>query len=175
MMDLYEAITMRRSIRKYKTDPVGRDVVERIINAARLAPSWNNRQCHRYIVISDKAMRKALGELLNNPSAECYINAPYVIILCADASDSGYSGGKEYYLVDCGISMEHLVLAATTEGLGTCWVGSFRENPIRNLLGISRDVSVVAITPLGYPDETPEPRERHDLKKIMYEEAWRKG
>ena len=174
-MDLYEVIKARRSIRKYKSDPVARDVVERIIDAARLAPSWCNRQCHRYIIISDKAKREALGELLDNPSSECYRTAPYTIVLCADSSDSGYSCGKEYYLVDCGISMEHLVLAATAEGLGTCWVGSFRENSVRNLLGISRDVSVVAITPLGYPDEAPEPRERYSLKQIICDEGWSKS
>lgn len=171
-MDFYDVVKTRRSIRKYKNEPVEHAAVERIIDAARLAPSWCNRQCHRYIVISDKQTRTALGELLDNPSAECYADAPYVLVLCADPSDSGFSGGKDYYLVDCGISMEHVMLAATAEGLATCWVGSFREQPVRNLLGISRDINVVAITPLGYADEDPAQQERLSLRKIMFDEAW---
>lgn len=173
-MEFYETVAARRSIRKYKQDAVPRETLTRILEAARLAPSWCNRQCHRYIVVSDSATRKMLGELVENPSAECYEKAPYALVLCAEPSDSGFSSGKEYYLVDCGVSMEHLVLAATAEGLGTCWVGNFRENPVRNLLGIPHEVKVVGITPLGVPDEAPEARPRTELDRIVFENAWRR-
>ena len=104
-MELYETIAARRSIRKYKEDPVPRETLDRVLEAARLAPSWCNRQCHRYIVVSDPETRKTLGELIDNPSVECYEKAPYALVLCAEPSDSGFNAGKEYYLVDCGISM----------------------------------------------------------------------
>jgi len=172
-MELYETIRARRSIRAYRTDPVPREMVDRILEAGRLAPSWNNRQCWRYIVVSDFDQRKMLGELIDNPSRECYEAAPYALVLCADPSDSGFSGGKDYYLVDCGASMEHVMLAATAEGLATCWVGHFSEFGIRNLLGIPRETKIVAITPLGYAAETPAPQERLPLKKIVFEESWR--
>ena len=173
-MELYETIAARRSIRKYKEDPVPRETLDRVLEAARLAPSWCNRQCHRYIVVSDPETRKTLGELIDNPSVECYEKAPYALVLCAEPSDSGFNAGKEYYLVDCGISMEHLVLAAAAEGLGTCWVGYVPENPVRNLLGIPREVKVVAITPLGVPGEAPSARPRVPLGKIVFEGAWRR-
>lgn len=174
-MDLYEAIRARRSIRSYTSDPVSREVVDRILEAGRLAPSWKNRQCWRYILISDFDTRRALGNLIDNPSAECYVNAPYTLVLCADPSDSGSMTGKDYYLVDCGVSMENVVLAATAEGLGTCWVGYFLENPVRALLGIESDVKVVAITPLGYPAEAPAPRERQPMHRMVFENSWRRG
>lgn len=171
-MEFYETVAARRSIRKYQDVPVPRETVDRILEAARLAPSWCNRQCHRYIVVSDPEKRRMLGELIDNPSKDCYEKAPYALVLCADPTDSGFNGGKDYYLVDCGISMEHAVLAATAEGLGTCWVGYFPENPVRNLLGIPRDVRVVAITPLGVPAEAPAPRPRLAHENMAFSNGW---
>ena len=168
-MDFYETVRRRRSIREFKDTPVPREAVERILQAGRLAPSWRNRQCWRYILISDPSVRRMLGEILHNPSMACYENAPYALALCADPTDSGSMGGKDYYLVDCGISMEHVMLAAAAEGLGTCWIGYFPENPVRALLGVPSDVKVVAITPLGVPAEAPEPRPRKELAEIAYE------
>ncbi len=173
-MEFYETLRARRSIRSYKTDPVERSTIDRILEAGRIAPSWCNRQCWRYILISDPETRAMLGELIDNPNKECYVNAPYALVLCADPSDSGVKNGKEYYLVDCGISMQQVVLAATAEGLGTCWVGAFSEYPIRNLLGIPQDVKIVAITPIGYADETPGEQERLSLNKIVFEGNWRR-
>ena len=172
-MEFFETVAARRSIRKYQDTPVPRETVDRILEAARLSPSWCNRQCHRYIVVSDPEKRSMLGELIDNPSKACYETAPYAIVLCADSTDSGFNSGKEYYLVDCGISMEHVVLAATNEGLATCWVGAFAEYPVRNLLGIPQDVKIVAITPLGYADEDPEPRPRMPIEKMTFEGNWR--
>ena len=173
-MEFFETVAARRSIRKYQDTPVPRETVDRILEAARLSPSWCNRQCHRYIVGSDPEKRSMLGELIDNPSKACYETAPYAIVLCADSTDSGFNSGKEYYLVDCGISMEHVVLAATAEGLGTCWVGYFPENPVRNLLGIPQDVRVVAVTPLGVPAEAPKPRPRLPLENIVFEDGWQR-
>ena len=173
-MEFYDVLKTRRSIRQYKDDPVPRETLNRILEAGRIAPSWCNRQCWRYIVVSDPAQRKMLGELISNPSAECYEKAPYALVLCADPSDSGVTGGKEYYLVDCGISMEHVVLAAANEGLATCWVGAFAEYPVRNLLGIPKEIKIVAISPVGYADQEPRPFEREPLQKIVFEGSWRR-
>lgn len=174
-MDIYESIAARRSIRKYSDRPVPRETVDKILNAGRLAPSWKNRQCWRFLLISDPYVKQQLGMVIDNPSAELYQTVPYVLVLCADPTDSGTMAGKDYYLVDCGICMEHVVLAAAAEGLGTCWVGYFPENPLHGLLGVPKDTRIVAISPLGYPAEEPAPRERQPLEKIVYENGWRQG
>lgn len=173
-MELYDAIAARRSVRKYKNTPVAPEVMARILEAGRLAPSWKNRQCWRFVLITDPEKRQMLGTLVDNPSAECYVNAPYVLILCADPTDSGSSGGKDYYLVDCGIVMEHIALAATAEGLGSCWVGYFPENPVRSLIGAPMDTRIVALMPIGYADEAPAPRPRQPLSQIVFTDSWQR-
>lgn len=171
-MQFYDVINARRSIRKYKDTPVSPETVLRILDAGRKAPSWKNMQCWRYILVSDAALKARLGELLNNPSAGCYRDAPFALVLCALPAESGSEDGKEYYLVDSAISMEHVVLAATAEGLATCWVGLFTEQPVRELLGIPDDVKIVAITPLGYPAQERNPRPRKALEEILFENKW---
>lgn len=171
-MEFYDILKTRRSIRKYKTDPVDRAVLDRVLEGGLVAPSWCNRQCWRYIVVSDPILRKHIGSVIDNPSEACYINAPYTLVLCADPSDSGHSNSKDYYLVDCGISMQQVVLAAHNEGLATCWVGSFPETPLHNLLGIPEYVRVVAISPLGYADEQPEPTQRRPREQSVFEDKW---
>lgn len=174
-MEFYEAVNARRSIRRYKDTPVEREKLDRILDAAQKAPSWNNRQCWRFILVSDTALKAMLGEQMRNPSVECYINAPYVLVLCADPTDSGVSSGKEYYLADCGAAMENILLAATAEGLGTCFTAGISEYAVRALLNIPKDVRVVALTPIGYPDEAPEARPRAGREKTVYENCWKPG
>lgn len=171
-MEFYDVIKARRSVRKYKDTPVDHAVINRILETALLAPSWCNHQSPRYVLVNNCETKKELGLLINNPNPECYEKAPYALVLMADPSDSGSLAGKEYYLVDCGISMEHIVLAAAAEGLGTCWVGYFRESPVRNLLNISDDMRIVAVTPIGYPDDEPKPRERMKLSEIVMENGY---
>lgn len=173
-MEFYDVMKSRRSIRAFRDTPVEEEKLQRILEAGRLAPSWCNRQCWRFIVVRDQQQRNLLGEVLGNPSAKCYEDAPVVIAVCAEPSDSGTMEGKEYYLVDCAIALEHMVLAAAGEGLGSCWVGAFRESAVHNVLGIPREVKVVGILPLGYPDETPNPTPRKPLEEIVYWDGWRK-
>ena len=171
-MELYETIAVRRSIRKYKEDPVPRETLDRVLEAARLAPSWCNRQCHRYIVVSDPETRKTLGELIDNPSVECYEKAPYALVLCAEPSDSGFNAGKEYYLVDCAIAMEHMVLAAEELGLATCWVGLFEEAPVRRAFDIPEEVKIVGVLPLGVAGKVCKPRPRKAMEEIAFLHRW---
>jgi len=174
-MEFYDVLRARRSIRAYKDTPLPEGALERILEAGRGAPSWCNRQCWRFVVVRDPAVKKMLGEVVSNPDAACYEKAPAAIAVCADPSDSAVSGGKEYYLVDCAIAMEHMVLAAANEGLATCWVGAFAEYPIRNVLKLPGEIKIVALTPLGYADEEPAPMPRKPLTEIVHEDTWRKG
>jgi nitroreductase len=156
-------IQKRRSVRKYKLDPVSLNDLNFVLEAARLAPSWDNQQCWKIIVVTDDYLKRIIGEI-------CRLNwlapAPAVIVFCADPSKSGVKGDQEYYMLDVGISMEHLILAATALGLGTCWVGVFNERRMKRALGVPRNIRVVALTPIGYPDEKPRPTTRKSLDEI---------
>ena len=126
------------------------DVLNRVLQAARWAPSWANKQCCRYIVVDDPAVMPNIVSGLAKS-----FGAPMFIVACADPAESGHKNGMDYYLVDVAISLEHLVLAAASEGLGTCWLGGMiDEASVKKQLSIPDSMKVVAITPLGYPEES---------------------
>lgn len=146
-MDFYDVVKKRKSVRNYSSQKVPEDVLVRILEAARLAPSWANKQCWRYVIVDDP-------EIISRIASPHIVGfgAPLMVVLCADPALSGQREGKDYYLVDAAISMEHLVLAAAAEGLGTCWVaGRLEEATVKSVLGIPDNLRVVAISPLGYP------------------------
>jgi len=174
-MDLYQALKDRRSIRKYKPDPVPVDKLERILEAARIAPSWSNLQCWRFIVVEDGPIRQALAESMpaNNPARKAVgETAPLVLVLCADPQQSGDQDRKDYYLLDAGLAMQQLMLAAHTEGLGTCWVAWFDEEKARVACSVPQNYRVVALSPLGFPDVAPGARPRKELSEIAYRDQW---
>ena len=162
-MELMEAIRKRRSVRKYKPDPVPEDAIRHVLEAARLAPSWANSQCWHFIVVTDQNAKERVAQAGNRWIAE----APVIVVACADPAKPGTKGDQPYYLLDIGIAMEHLMLAATEKGLGTCWIGWFREDIVRKALGVPDNIRVVASTPLGYPAEAPPSRNRKSLDEIV--------
>lgn len=179
-MEFLELSRIRRSIRKYKPDPVPEEKLKYVLKAAQLAPSWGNRQCWKYVIVTDESLRKKIIER-RLPSSDIRATrprdwpaqAPIIIVGCADPSKSGNKEEKQYYLLDMGISMEHLILAAAEQGLGTCWIGGgFDENVVKEALGIPEEIRVVALTPLGYPDESTEPRPRKTLEEITSINYW---
>ena len=167
-MELMEAIRRRRSIRKYKPDPVAQEDIDYILEAARLAPSWANTQCWHFIVVTDEDIKQELARQ-GMPWAD---KSPVVIVACADPEKPGAKGDIPNYLVDIGITMEHLILAATERGLGTCWIGGFNEAPIREVLGVPENIRVVAMTTLGYADQDPDARSRKSLEEIVSYERY---
>lgn len=173
-MELYKAIYNRGSIRKYKPDPVPRDTLLKILEAARAAPSWANKQCWRFLVIKDEQRKKELAASLpkGNPATRAVETAPVVVVACADPKASGKVEDKDYYLLDIGIAMQQLVLAAFAEGLGTCWVAWMEEEAIRKTCQVPDDFRVVALTPLGYPAKEASSTPRKDLSEIAFEETW---
>jgi nitroreductase len=148
-MEFMDVVAARKSVRKYSDAPVEDEKIARCLEAARLAPSWRNLQCWRFIVVKDKDTIAGLANLINL----WLKSAPAVIVACAAPSKSGVHNGQSYYLVDTAIALEHIVLAATNEGLGTCWIGGFDEAKFKAALGIPKEIRVVAMTPLGYPAE----------------------
>jgi nitroreductase len=166
-MELIDVIRNRRSIRKYKATKVPKEEIEYVLEAARLAPSWGNRQCWRYIVVTEEKLRKKITK--RDWAAE----APVVIVGCADPIKAGNKAGKPYYMLDMGISMEHLILAAHDIGLGTCWLGGqFDEEEVRKALNVPESHRVVALTPLGYPDEEPPAKERKLSNELVSWNKW---
>ena len=174
-MDLYDILKERRSVRKYKPDPVPEDKLKRILEAGRLAPSWANKQCWRFIVVQDEKKKAQLAASMpdSNPAQKAVgETAPVVIVLCADPEASGKQDGKDYYLLDAGLAMQQLMLAAHAEGLGTCWIAWFDEAQVRKACTVPPEYRVVALTPLGSPEKQPSPRPRKDLSEITYSEEW---
>lgn len=173
-MDIFQVIRDRRSIRRYKDVDVEADKLERVLDAARLAPSWKNLQCWRFLVIRDQEIREKLLAAFpaDNPGSRAIATAPVIIVVCADSAASGVENGIEYYIADTAIAFEHLCLAAHALGLGTCWMGWFEEKTVRAALGIPESIRVVGVTPLGYPDQAPKARPRKVLEEITFYDRW---
>jgi nitroreductase len=142
-MNVFEAIEKRRSIRSYESTPVPEEKLEKILEAARLAPSASNVQPRHFIVVTDKERRDALAAGM---FARFLKQAPVVIVACGDEKKS-----PKWYPIDVAIAVENMVLAATEEGLGTCWIGSFNENKVRDALRIPENLRVVVLLAVGYP------------------------
>ena len=148
-MEFNEVIKTRRSTRAYSDKAVEEEKLMYVLDCARRAPSWANKQCWRFVVVRSK---EVIAQITKNSIINRWMqNAPVVIVACADPSDSGSHNEQPYYLVDVAIALEHLVLAATDVHLGTCWIGGFNEQKIKELLEIPKRIKIVALTPLGYP------------------------
>lgn len=173
-MDFFQVVRDRRSIRKYKDTPVEREKIEQILDAARLAPSWKNMQCWRFLVLSEEEKKRRVLDAFpeSNPGTKAIASAPVVIVVCANPAESDVENGIPYFVADASIAFEHLCLAAHALGLGTCWMGWYNEEQIKLSLGIPPEMRIVGITPLGYPDQEPKPRPRKELKDIAFFEQW---
>jgi nitroreductase len=170
-MDVSEAIQKRRSVRKYQTRNIENDKLDRVLEAGRLAPSARNLQEWRFVVVRDGGRRKRLAEAAKG---QTFVGeAPVVIAACATVTDYIMTCGQLTYPIDLAIAVEHMVLAAAVEGLGTCWIGAFYEEEVKKVLNIPPEVRVVALLPLGYPDESPAPRPRKEMKEIVAFETWK--
>lgn len=157
-----ENITGRRSIRAYTDRPVSGETLQRILEKAARAPSWKNQQCWRLLVVEPGAARERLAAAVHpdNPGRPGLLQAPLALVLLADPRESGDHQGKPYYLMDCGIFLQTLMLAARDEDLGTCVIGWFDEDAVRRALPVPPELRVVALTPLGTPDQDPRDRGR---------------
>jgi len=173
-LDIFQAFRDRRSIRKYKDTPVEREKIGKILDAARLAPSWKNLQCWRFLVLIDAGRRTKVLEAFpdDNPGKKAIAMAPVLIVVCGNPAESDVENGIDYFVADVAIAFEHLCLAAHALGLGTCWMGWYNENRIKQALGIPADIRIIGITPLGYPDQEPKPRPRKELSEIVFYDEW---
>ncbi len=171
-MDFYDVVKKRRSYRVYKPEMPEKEKIERILDAARLAPTWANLQGVHYILVQKpdnvKAVWKAIGQETK------FIEAPMFIIGTISTVGSGINNsGEKYYGVDFGICFEHLILAAAAEGLATCWIGFFNEEEVKKVLKIPKKYKVMGLTPLGYPIKPKgEVKERKSINEIVHYEQF---
>jgi nitroreductase len=164
-MDVVKAIKDRRSVRKYKPESIPAEKLEIILEAARLAPSAGNRQPWRFVVVQEGSRKKAVAEAANN---QIFMNdATAIVVAVCDPEVS-----PRWYEKDTMIALEHMVLAATSMGYGSCWIGAFNEDAIKHLLNIPSRMKVTAILPIGVPDEKPKARPRKDFSEIFFKEKW---
>ncbi len=170
-MDVFEAVKTRRSIRKYADKPVEKDKLLKILEAARLSPSASNNQPWHFVVVSEKA---TIESLLPAYTREWFVKAPVVIVACSYPNEAwSRMDGESYWKVDSAIAVENMVLVAHEAGLGTCWVAAFDETKVKEVLGIPKDVRIIAMLPLGYPAEQKgQVTNRKTLDEIVHYERW---
>ena len=162
-----EIIKARTSIRSYKPQKVEEEKLNYILDAFRLAPSAKNLQPWKLVVVRNEKTIKDLAIACNNQTF--LEDAPVLIVACANEQEAyGRMGGyMSSYPIDIALALEHLVLAAAEQGLGTCWIGSFKEQLVKDILGIPEELRVVALTPVGYAERDASRRGRKPLSEIV--------
>jgi nitroreductase len=165
-ISLMDIIKARKSIRSYKDTPIEEEKLRYVLNAFRRAPSAKNIQPWKLVIVKDEKKKSDLSIACNNQTF--IAEAPVLIVACAKEEEAyGVMGGyMNSYPIDIAIAFQHLMLAATEQGLGTCWIGAFKEKLVKDILKVPEEIRVVALTPLGYPDEEGRDRSRKDLDQI---------
>lgn len=164
-MSFYEVIKKRCSIRSYKPNPVEEEKLNRILEAARMAPSAANRQPICFVIIKDEKTKQQLKRVYDE---KWFYTAPIIVCVCSIPEKAWIrSDGRNYADIDAAIAMDHLILAATEEGLATCWVAAFKVSILKSLLKLPPGVEPIAMTPIGYPQDIPEPTYRKPIEDIV--------
>jgi len=160
-LDALEAIQKRRSVRKYRSTPLSKDLISKLIDAARMAPSAMNLQPWEFIAVTD---RETLSKIADATDYGKFISAAplCIAVFCKDA---------KYYLEDGSAAVENILIAATALGLGTCWVAGDKKayaNTIGELLAVPSGYKLLALIPAGYPDEPEKARKKRDLSEVLH-------
>ena len=168
-MDVYEAIEKRFSVRSYADRPVEADKLERILTAGRLAPSARNLQDMKIVVVRDAEIRAKLAAAAEQPFIE---QAPVVLaVVCLDPGRKMYCGVPNGP-VDCAIAIDHMTLAATAEGLGTCWIGHFDQKACCEILNVPASAQIIELLPIGYPAVQAGAKKRKPLDQLVCQERF---
>ena len=164
-MDFSELVMNRYSVRAYKPDPVEEEKLTAVLEAARMAPTASNRQPFQLFVVPTEGRQEELQRIY---AKEWFVQAPLIICACGLPGEV-WKGehGRDYLGVDVAIAMDHLILAAADLGLGTCWIGAFDADAAREILNLPEGAQPLIFTPLGYPADTPKPKERKSLDELV--------
>lgn len=169
-MDFLELVNARYACRSYLPRPVEEEKLFRVLEAARFAPSGSNRQPWKFILIQDQEVKRSLVRACANQ--RFIATAPVVIAGCGLMPDRMMSCGVPGDPVDVAIAMEHLALAATAEGLASCWIGAFSQGEVREALGIPPTARVIELMTIGYPADLPRAKTRKPLSEIVVLDRW---
>ncbi|HIE47462.1 TPA: nitroreductase family protein [Candidatus Bipolaricaulota bacterium] len=162
MNEVLRAIKERRSIRSFKTDPVEPEKIEAILEAARWAPSGKNTQPWRLVVVESREKREQLGRLVTQ--MDMIRTAPVTIAVLLD-TQAGYDRTKDVQAI--GACAQNILLAAHSLGLGACWIGRVRDEQVERVLGAKEHEELMMLIPVGYPKESPPPRDRKPLAELV--------
>jgi nitroreductase len=170
-VDFFELIHNRYSVRAYKSDQVEDAKLNQILEAARLAPTASNRQPFHVIVVKTAGNEEALKSVY---APKWFTDAPLVLCICGTPglAWTRRQDGKSYCEVDAAIVMDHIILAATALGLGTCWIAAFDPDAARSVLKLPSEVAPIAFTPLGYAADKPREKQRKNLSTLVKYEHW---
>lgn len=169
-MEFLDLVKSRYSVRAYKNEPVEMEKLEKILEAARFAPTAVNYQPFKLIVINTEGREKELKRIYQ---AEWFSEAPLVICICCEYSNAWVRrDGKNFADVDATIVMDHIILAATSLGLGTCWIGAFDAEAAQEILKLPDDVEPLVFTPIGYPADEISEKKRKNLSDIVKYDKW---
>jgi len=160
-----EVIIRRQSVRSYQEKEIQEAVLNQVLEAGRLAPSANNKQDWKFIIVRDKNLKEKIVSACKNQK---FVGEASVVIVGCATNPSNKMGCGEYsYPVDLAIALDHMSLQATSLGLGSCWIGNFYENQVKEILGIPKDFRIVGLMPIGYIKELGEKRARKHLSEII--------
>lgn len=186
-MDFIDVIKTRRSVRDFLDNPIPNNILTDILTAGQLAPSCQNKQCWRYIVVKDKKIinKLALHSGIIGKVNFFIKNAPIIIVAVANPKDSCYLNEQHYYLVDVGISFQQMMLTAWNYGIGSCWLAAFNEKKVKDILDVPYNYRIIALSPFGYPKDRKslyskavstfaKSKNRKSLDKIIMIDKWKK-
>ncbi|MFX1295413.1 MAG: nitroreductase family protein [Promethearchaeota archaeon] len=158
-MNVKKAIQKRRSIREFENQPISDKQLQSLMEVIQLAPSASNIQSYKFIIVKDEYLKTELGNLSSN---QTFISNAAVIFV-----GIGNPSREKWYKVDVAIAMEHLALQAVELGLGSCWIGAFDEEKIKNLLKIPKNLRIIALMPIGISAQNPPARPRKSLNELF--------
>ncbi len=180
-MNTFDTIMNRRSIRKFKTTAIPDEIITKMLEAARFAPSWANTQCWRFVLLREDVSKNKILEAFSprNPAYSSILASPLVVVAFAEKKKSGFYKGEAmtnkgdyWYMFDVALALQNMVLAAWEEGIGSVYLGLFDAEKVRIALNIPDNYEVVAIVPFGYPDEEPKCPPRKETKDLVYYESY---
>jgi nitroreductase len=173
-MELFEIIKNRRSIRSYKKQNLPSGTIEQLLEAARWAPSAGNVQSCEFVVVTTAEVKEELSKVAYGQKD--LVEAPVVIVVCANedlaAQRYGARGKTLYCLQDTAAAVQNILLTAYSLGLGSCWIGAFKEEEVAKLVNAPKGIRPVAMIPVGYPNQNPQAPRRKPLSETMHKETF---
>jgi nitroreductase len=180
-MDVVETIKTRRSVRRFKEDDIPSDILNDLLEAVQMAPSWANTQCWELILVRDKDLKERISEEAltpKNPAKRGVVEAPVVVVALAREGIAGMYKEKpttdkgDWFMYDIGVAVQNLCLAAWGHGLGTVHVGAMDAKKVEEILGVPKGIRVVSLTPVGYPTKVGGAPPRKEIAEFVYTDRY---